>query len=422
MEGSQENNNPQNADYQRQNPADSTLLGKYVQTSAKTDKGRESRYLRARFDRYRFQHAAHSMLTIEGKKKFDKGEIDHALNIHQTAKCLRVRYKKAVGVHKSVEHKRAFYSGLIVCGNVFTCPVCAAKVQERRRIEIAKLFDAAYAGQLGANKKVVMLTLTFSHSRDDKLIDLLELQAAALKVLRESTNWRKMKKLYGCVGFLRSLEVTYGINGWHPHTHEALIVDAETCIEKLRELILEKWVEACQRFGLIGDSIEDFKDRSIFMTDNCSTSSYLAKQDDSRHWGVDRELAKSITKHGKKSGRHPFSFLKDYADGNKKAAALYLEYVFGIKGRNGKGRAQIYWQPGLKKKIGIEDKNDKELASEDRDSADLLATLNIADWNIILKHKLRSQVLDVAEQFGAEGIKNYLDTIRKSGATHPLKE
>lgn len=433
MEGFQKNDNLQNSDNQTvpapkkscscsSHSSHLPLLGKYASTSAKNKGCKKTLYLRARSERYRYQQSAHSMLAIEGKKKFDAGEIAHPLNIHRTAKCLRVRFKKAVGVCKSKEHERAFYSGLVVCGNVFTCPVCAAKIQERRRIEIAELFDAAYKGDLGPNKKVVMVTLTFSHSRDDKLIDLLELQAAALKVLRESTNWRKMKKIYGFAGFVRSLEITYGINGWHPHTHEALVVDKDTDVDALRELILEKWLTACDQFGLTGGKIEDFKKRSVQITDNCHTSDYLAKQDDSRHWGIDRELAKSMTKQGRKSGRHPFSFLKDYADGDKKAAALFLEYVFGVRGRNGKGRAQIYWQPGLKKKVGLTEKSDEDLANEERDSADLLALLNIADWNLILKYKMRSQILDVAEMFGAKGIESFLDHLRQNSGSYPKRE
>ncbi len=418
MDGSQENNNSQNGLYQSAKSPDSTLLGIYAVNVVGNSQGRssdrESLYVRARFDRYRFQQAAHSMLAIEGKKKFELGEIDHPLNIHRTAKCLRVRFKKTVGVHKSIEHKRAFYSGLVVCGNVFTCPVCAAKIQERRRIEIAKLFDAAYGGVFGAKKKVVMVTFTFSHSKEDKLFDLMEAQNNALKVLRRTDSWKEMKDRFGFEGFVRSLEVTYGRNGWHPHTHEALVVDPDTDVEELRELLVKQWLRICTRFGLAGDKTDDFIKRSVCITDNCHASNYLAKQDSSRNWGIDRELAKSITKQGKKSGRHPFSFLKDYADGDKKAAALYLEYVFGMRNENGKTRRQIQWSPGLKEKVGVEAKSDEDLALEQRDNADFLALLNVADWNLILKHKVRSQILDVAEQFGAEGIKDFLSNLRKS--------
>ena len=68
----------------------------------------------------------------------------------------------------------------------------------------------------------------------------------------------------------------------------------------------------------------------------------------------------------------------------------------------------------MKEKVGVEAKSDEDLALEQRDHADFLALLNVADWNLILKHKVRSQILDVAEQFGAEGVKDFLSNLRKS--------
>lgn len=420
MAGSQRNNNSQSSLYQRiideNSPQKNTkkfLLGKNTDNVGENCKSQQILYAEARSDRYRFQQAAHSILAIEGRKKFDAGEIDHPLNIHRTAKCLRVRIKKVVCVHKSKEHKKAFYSGLVTCTNVFTCPVCAAKIQEKRRLEIAKLFDAAYKGRLGADKKVVMVTFTFSHSRKDKLFDLMEAQGKALRRLRQSDEWKEMKGRFGFVGFIRSLEVTYGINGWHPHTHEALVVDDDTDVGVLRERLLKAWFRLCSGLGMVGDKVEDFMKRSVQITDNCHCSGYLTKMDSSKHWGTDRELAKSMTKQGKKSGKHPFSFLKDYADGDKKAAALYLEYVFGMQNANGKTRRQIQWSHGLQGKVGVKAKSDEDLVLEQKDSADLLATLNVADWNLILKHKVRSQILDVAENFGAKGIQNFLDDLRR---------
>lgn len=37
----------------------------------------------------------------------------------------------------------------------------------------------------------------------------------------------------------------------------------------------------------------------------CSTSDYLAKADDAKHWGADREMAKASTKQGRAKGMHP---------------------------------------------------------------------------------------------------------------------
>ena len=57
----------------------------------------------------------------------------------RTAKCLRIRaYDKDVQVWKSKNHKTASYAGLQTCGSVWVCPVCGAKVVERRRVRFSK--------------------------------------------------------------------------------------------------------------------------------------------------------------------------------------------------------------------------------------------------------------------------------------------
>ena len=95
----------------------------------------------------------------------------------RTDNCHRVRQKaKDVEVLKSVEHKTAFYAGLQTCGSVWACPVCAAKIAERRRAEI----QAAMATHKAAGGCVNMLTLTCPHQRTDNLADLLAKQAKAL--------------------------------------------------------------------------------------------------------------------------------------------------------------------------------------------------------------------------------------------------
>src|SRR6266849_5900961 len=50
------------------------------------------------------------------------------------AYCLRQVNPIAAGVevYHSPEHRRAHYGGLFVCGSIWMCPICAAKISERR--------------------------------------------------------------------------------------------------------------------------------------------------------------------------------------------------------------------------------------------------------------------------------------------------
>ena len=72
----------------------------------------------------------------------------------------------------------------------------------------------------GQGYQVVMVTFTFPHKSWQSLGDLLARQADAFKRLRKGRPWDTMKADRGFKGLIRSLEVTHGANGWHPHTHE----------------------------------------------------------------------------------------------------------------------------------------------------------------------------------------------------------
>ena len=94
-----------------------------------------------------------------------------------------------VQVWKSKEHGTASYGGLQTCGSVWTCPVCAAKIAERRRVELLDAMEL-HKAQGGA---VFLLTLTTPHQRGDVLAELLDQQGKALQsFLRD----RKVKEVF----------------------------------------------------------------------------------------------------------------------------------------------------------------------------------------------------------------------------------
>ena len=68
-----------------------------------------------RFERYAMQSVAKDLLPNERVKI-----------------CLRHVAGDNVEVRKHLKTEKAFYSGLMVCGSVWMCPVCASKISERR--------------------------------------------------------------------------------------------------------------------------------------------------------------------------------------------------------------------------------------------------------------------------------------------------
>lgn len=344
-----------------------------------------------RADRYYLLSTARKVFSAAGRAS----GLEYGHDYHRTAQCKFVRVAHQVGLHKSRAHGAAFYTGLATCGNVWTCPVCAAKVQERRRVEIAQAVDWAYSAGL----QPVMVTLTFPHHAWSKIGRLLDQQAAALKKLRQGTPWTKFKTRHGYEGLIRSLEITHGANGWHPHTHELWLVSRDADPEQMALEIAKRWESVCVKAGLLDMTNEaqlaGFRRHAVDVKGNCSASDYLAKQDDSRHWGVDRELATATTKLGKLKGLHAFGLLAKAADGDTRSARLYLAYSIAMRGKR-----QLYWSAGLKERVGVLDATDEVLAVEAQDEADLLGQLSADDWRTVREAGARAKLLDAAERGG----------------------
>jgi len=356
-----------------------------------------------RAERYALLSAARRVFSAAGKRS----GLTYGHDFHRTAKCKFIRVAHEVGVHKSKQHGSAFYSKLFTCGNVWTCPVCAAKVQERRRVEIAQAIDWAYQVE---GLQPVMVTLTFPHHAWHKVGRLLEQQAAALHNLRAGKPWTKFKASYGYQGLIRSLEITHGANGWHPHTHELWFVEKHADPVEMLADILKRWESACSRAGLLDladpRQLAAFRLHAVDVKGNCSASDYLAKQDDARNWGVDREIAKASTKAGRAKGLHAFGLLAKAADGDTRSARLYLAYSIAMKGKR-----QLYWSRGLKERVGLLDVTDETLAEEVQDSADALGKLTADDWQTVRDAGARAQVLDAAERGGWPEIETLLERL-----------
>lgn len=345
-----------------------------------------------RAERYALQATARRIVSAAGKR----AGLQYGHDYHRVAKCKHIVHgSEGVGVHASQEHGSAFFSNLVTCGSISACPVCAAKISERRREEISQAVSWAYANSL----QPVMVTLTFPHRAWHKLRTLLKQQAHALELLRKGKQWDKFKKRVCFRGLIRALECTHGVNGWHPHTHELWFVAKDVQGPELHAEVLKKWMSACSRAGLLDLSdarqVAFFKAHAVDVKPNCSASDYLSKQDDSKHWGVDRELASASTKDGRLKGFHPFGLLALASAGDVRAERLYLAYILAFKGKR-----LLLWSPGLKAQVGVDELTDETLAEQQRDKADLLGRLTNDDWRTVREAGKRAAVLDAVENGG----------------------
>lgn len=368
-------------------------------TTAKSSVSHSEKPLQAAVKAHRvLRYQAHSQgrqwLVAQAKVQAPE---KYAGDVFRTADCRYVSHGD-VAVNYSQQFQAAHYSGLVTCGSVWACPVCASRIQQRRRTEIQQAIDWAKA----QGHTIVLVTFTFPHKSWQGLKGLLDGQAEAFKRLRETSRYRKLRPK----GLIRSLEVTHGANGWHPHTHELWIMkDRE---QRLQPVLSELWLAACTKAGLVDP--EDIQRVAAFMAHgvdvkyDMDAGDYLAKQDDSRTWGFADEVAKATSKAGRAKGVHPHHFLvrKDSGD-----AERYIEYVKGMKGKR-----QLYWTNGLKKLVGITDVTDETLADESQEAADLLGRLTPDDWNLVRSNDARAELLTAAESGGWAAVQTFIGALR----------
>lgn len=321
----------------------------------------------------------------------------------RTAKCLRIRTGRTdVQVWKSKQHQTTSFGGLQTCGSVWTCPVCAAKIAERRRVELLEAMDM-HKAQGGA---VSLLTLTTPHQRGDDLAALLEQQGKALQGFLRDRQVKGVFTEMGYIGQVRALEVTHGRkseknNGWHPHFHILQfhqVAGREADRKDWTARLYLRWVAYCQKAGL---GVPSFK-HGIKLDDGTKASQYVTK------WGLEDEMTKGHTKKAKTGGETPFdllrSFLADGSDGQ--AAALFREFSECFRGKR-----QLSWSNGLKARFYVDDKTDEQLSEELEDNAVLLGQISIDQWRDVLRVDGRVTVLEIAARSGWGAVLKYLHII-----------
>jgi len=361
-----------------------------------------------------FYSAAYSVDSFTGEVLFDEPEYDpvsfrlerfalqssvrRLLPVSRTAKCLRIiqANRTEVDVWRSSEHGSAFYANLQTCSSVWACPVCAAKISERRRVELLQAMEQHQA----SGGSVLLLTLTNPHTSTDDLLAMLKAQALAMSRFNSTKSAQKLWVSIGCIGTVRAWEVTHGSNGWHPHFHILLFVASGLDLEQLRSSFYSVWSNCCRLAKLPIPS----ELHGVRIDDGTKAANYVTKG----LWGLDREMTKGHIKKSKQ-GRSPFDLLRSYLyDKDKQAGVLFCDYA-----RSFKGKRQLVWSKGLKAIFELVDRTDEEMASAVEDDAYLLGKIQAEDWVLIRKFNVRGEVLELARH-GWETVERLLFSLRET--------
>ena len=305
-----------------------------------------------------------------------------------------VRSKDGVKVKRS-DSGGVFTSGVATCGSVWACPSCSFKIRMKRAIEIA----TAVAVQLARGGGVLFMTFTMSHERGEELVAVWDILTDGWTYMTSGQQWQAIKERFGIDGWIKSVEVTHGANGWHPHLHVLVFTDRPLSplddaddYWQLRIELRERWIhrfssrwgrDVSHEFGL--DTVPVKADTAE------GVGQYVSK--------VGYELALADTKIGRSEGqRHPFAIAADAAEtGDLADVALFREWIVSSKRRK-----CITWSRGLRADLlGTVEQTDEELAATETDGEDL-AVIDKPLWALIIARRdgAKAQLLNGFEAGG----------------------
>ena len=353
-------------------------------------------------NRYILQSEARRILKTETKLN----DFGRSVPVYRVCDCLRNSASgvNGVSVIGSSLSDRARFSGLQTCGSVWHCPICSARVSEVRRKQIREMVDIWQK----SGKGVIFITNTIRHSFDDDLRLMLS-NLLDLVWNRYINHWsyKKLRKDLGYIGRVRSIEVTYGSNGWHPHVHEIWLIDRDLSQSELKTIqkkLFHVWNTTLENAGMMSVSAS----RGVTVQNGSKAADYVAKFGQEPKWDIGRELTSGHSKKSlDKKGRTPFDLLRDSVQGDENASRLFKEYAIAFSGKR-----QLYFSTGLKDFFLLDYKTDEDIASSAVYDTDQLAFIDLASWRLILAFGSRSTVLLLSRSGGSDSVQLYVNSLR----------
>jgi hypothetical protein len=348
-----------------------------------------------RLNRWALQSAARELMPREGVSFcLRRRGFDHDAK----------RFFSDVQVLYAEHLKRAHYGHLFICGSPWMCPICSAKISERRRVELAQAIE-------NSDFHFALASFTLQHSIEDSLKSSLDALLHARHLIKRHRAWENFKRDFGIVGTISSLETTYGVNGHHPHSHNLLVARRRLDAGIVHDVLFPLYRAALSERDRSATAARGLDVR----TAQSDVALYISKfghepKNPKRPfgWTIEHELTKSVSKMSRGDhGFTPLDLLQAFMMGDQHAGKLWQEYAGTFKGRH-----QLQWSKGLRSILGLgKAESDLEIAQRIEEPAILLATLSLHQWQVILGNDARGEVLEIASSGDPRQLQEFLHEI-----------
>lgn len=335
--------------------------------------------------------------------------LNRISTLERVRKCGRCSRVAGGTVEVRVRDGVAGFAGLVSCGSVWVCPVCAAKIAQRRAIQIGLRVAAAWDQGLSA----MFMTNTVRHARNDSLTVLLDGLAYGWGRMTSGKAYSAARASAGIVGYNRALEITYGRNGWHPHHHSLWFstgLHSQQAVEDFAFALWCRFDQGIQKAGLRSTLIngQDWQLVTPKESDGHTLAKYLQKVADPA--GIGYELTHTQSKTARtRNGTEPhWSLLAQAVHGVTPDLWLWHEYEKATKGKQ-----QLVSSKRLDELLGVtvDEATDDEIAAEEMGTEDdTLCVISAEGWaKLVMNLPLMLGVLDAAV-IGQDSLSHLLAT------------
>jgi len=220
------------------------------------------------------------------------------------------------------------YTGMSTCGSGWCCPVCSAKIRYHRADEVSR----AVVSALDKGMDALFVTRTIPHSAEDRLGLTLGLLAEGRRYVANQQVVKGVRRTAGYIGGIASKEITYGVNGWHPHTHDIEYYEHALSLEDFAALS-SVYFEYLNRFyrqnGFAGLKRQKGVRIEQVQLDSAALARYMAKLQDNANMRLRaaHELTRADLKQGREGALMPFDIACAFLEtGDMELLELWHEY------------------------------------------------------------------------------------------------
>jgi hypothetical protein len=254
------------------------------------------------------------------------------------------------------------YNGMSTCGSGWSCPVCAAKIRYHRADEASR----AVVSALNMGMSALFVTRTIPHSMEDTLGVTLSLLAEGRRYVANQKLVKDARKAADYIGGIAAKEITYGVSGWHPHTHDIEFMERKLTLTDFAALS-HVYYEYLSRFysqhGFAGLSRQYGVRIEQVALDSGALARYVAKVQEGTNIRLytAQELARGDLKQGRDGSLLPFDLaFQFFGTGDMALLDLYHEFE-----QETFGKSVIRFTKGLRARLlpHATEQTDEELAA-----------------------------------------------------------